>query len=232
VLFHYNGHGVPCPTDKGEIWLFNKSYTQYIPLAIQDLRGSVVGSPAVYVFDCSGAGQVLPHFALPPPPGFFGDDEPGTPGTPGGGFRGDYSPTSPRGPPPGFSQAQGGAGGRPFGGPPSAGALSRQESLESPGRASSSYSSNGAAAATGGGGGGGAGVASFAAEASLHADIVLVPCGAHELLPMEPQYPADLFTTCLTTPIPMALRWFVMEHGHGSMEGVDPDLAHHIPGIC
>ena len=24
VLFHYNGHGVPRPTQNGEIWLFNK----------------------------------------------------------------------------------------------------------------------------------------------------------------------------------------------------------------
>ena len=28
VLFHYNGHGVPKPTDNGEIWGFNKNFTQ------------------------------------------------------------------------------------------------------------------------------------------------------------------------------------------------------------
>jgi hypothetical protein len=38
VLFHYNGHGVPRPTANGEIWVFNKSYTQYIPLSIYDLQ--------------------------------------------------------------------------------------------------------------------------------------------------------------------------------------------------
>lgn len=38
VLFHYNGHGVPRPTSNGEIWVFNKSYTQYIPLSIYDLQ--------------------------------------------------------------------------------------------------------------------------------------------------------------------------------------------------
>ena len=32
VLFHYNGHGVPRPTSNGEIWVFNRHYTQYIPL--------------------------------------------------------------------------------------------------------------------------------------------------------------------------------------------------------
>jgi len=28
ILFHYNGHGVPKPTIGGEIWVFNKNYTQ------------------------------------------------------------------------------------------------------------------------------------------------------------------------------------------------------------
>lgn len=32
VLFHYNGHGVPKPTDAGEIWVFNKNITQVILL--------------------------------------------------------------------------------------------------------------------------------------------------------------------------------------------------------
>jgi regulator-associated protein of mTOR len=32
VLFHYNGHGVPRPTVKGEIWVFNSRCTQHIPL--------------------------------------------------------------------------------------------------------------------------------------------------------------------------------------------------------
>ena len=38
VLFHYNGHGVPRPTANGEVWVFNKSYTQYIPLSLYDLQ--------------------------------------------------------------------------------------------------------------------------------------------------------------------------------------------------
>lgn len=38
MLFHYNGHGVPRPTANGEVWVFNKSYTQYIPLSIYDLQ--------------------------------------------------------------------------------------------------------------------------------------------------------------------------------------------------
>lgn len=42
VLFHYNGHGVPRPTANGEIWVFNKSYTQYIPMSIYDLQAGTI----------------------------------------------------------------------------------------------------------------------------------------------------------------------------------------------
>lgn len=63
VLFHYNGHGVPKPTTNGEIWVFNKSYTQYIPLSIYDLQ-VWMGKPSVYVFDCSQAGQIVDSFKL------------------------------------------------------------------------------------------------------------------------------------------------------------------------
>jgi hypothetical protein len=48
--------------------------------------------------------------------------------------------------------------------------------------------------------------------------IVLAPCAAHELLPMNPEFPADTFTSCLTTPIPIALRWFIQQNM--SMAGV------------
>ena len=58
MLFHYNGHGVPRPTANGEIWVFNKAYTQYIPLSIYDLQ-QWVGNPGIYVFDCSAAGMIV-----------------------------------------------------------------------------------------------------------------------------------------------------------------------------
>lgn len=57
------------------------------------------------------------------------------------------------------------------------------------------------------GGGGGAGSA-----ASQRDCIVLAPCAANELLPMNPAFPADLFTACLTTPILVALRWFITQN--------------------
>ncbi|XP_045477385.1 regulatory-associated protein of mTOR isoform X1 [Harmonia axyridis] len=60
-LFHYNGHGVPQPTKNGEIWVFNRQYTQYIPLSLYDLQ-SWMGSPSIYVYDCSNAGTIVKSF--------------------------------------------------------------------------------------------------------------------------------------------------------------------------
>ncbi|XP_058214721.1 regulatory-associated protein of TOR 1-like isoform X3 [Rhododendron vialii] len=118
VLFHYNGHGVPKPTANGEIWLFNKSYTQYIPLPISDLD-SWLRTPSIYVFDCSAGGMVVNAFMELP----------------------DWSASS----------------------------------------SSGSY---------------------------MRDCILLAACEAHETLPQSAEFPADVFTSCLTTPIKMALRWF------------------------
>ncbi|OBZ85750.1 WD repeat-containing protein mip1 [Choanephora cucurbitarum] len=61
ILFHYNGHGVPKPTTSGEIWVFNRNYTQYIPVSLFDLQ-SWLGSPVIYVWDCSAAGNIIHAF--------------------------------------------------------------------------------------------------------------------------------------------------------------------------
>ncbi|ORY31404.1 raptor N-terminal caspase like domain-domain-containing protein [Naematelia encephala] len=61
ALFYYNGHGVPKPTASGEIWVFNKNYTQYIPVSLYDLQ-DWLGSPCIYVWECSGAGNILANF--------------------------------------------------------------------------------------------------------------------------------------------------------------------------
>lgn len=37
--------------------------------------------------------------------------------------------------------------------------------------------------------------------------IQLAACAANQILPMNPDLPADIFTSCLTTPIKIALRW-------------------------
>ncbi|KAM2045812.1 hypothetical protein ACFX1T_009964 [Malus domestica] len=137
VLFHYNGHGVPKPTANGEIWLFNKSYTQYIPLPISDLD-SWLKTPSIYVFDCSAAGMIINSFI----------------------------------------------------------------ELHDWGSSSSSGSARDC--------------------------ILLAACEAHETLPQSAEFPADVFTSCLTTPIKMALRWFCTRsllH-----ESLDYSLIDKIPG--
>lgn len=61
VLFHYNGHGVPLPTPSGEFWVFNKDYTQYIPVSMYDLQ-AWLGGPVIYIYDCSHAGNIVANF--------------------------------------------------------------------------------------------------------------------------------------------------------------------------
>ncbi|KAG8050824.1 hypothetical protein GUJ93_ZPchr0009g359 [Zizania palustris] len=117
VLFHYNGHGVPKPTANGEIWVFNKSYTQYIPLPITDLD-SWLKTPSIYVFDCSAAGTIVKAFLE----------------------RLDWSSSS--------------------------------------------------------------------SASALKDCILLAACEAHQNIPQSAEFPADVFTACLTTPIKMALHWF------------------------
>lgn len=42
--------------------------------------------------------------------------------------------------------------------------------------------------------------------------IVMAACGEDEVLPTSADLPADVFTCCLTTPMPMALRWFIRQN--------------------
>ncbi|KAJ0878559.1 putative regulatory associated protein of TOR [Helianthus annuus] len=58
--------------------------------------------------------------------------------------------------------------------------------------------------------------------------ILLAACEAHETLPQSHEFPADVFTSCLTTPIKIALRWFCTRsllH-----ESLDYSLIDRIPG--
>lgn len=41
--------------------------------------------------------------------------------------------------------------------------------------------------------------------------VVLAACKGNEQLPFHPSYPADLFTSCLTTPTTIAIRWFIIQ---------------------
>ncbi|XP_028374868.1 regulatory-associated protein of mTOR [Phyllostomus discolor] len=155
VLFHYNGHGVPRPTVNGEIWVFNKNYTQYIPLSVYDLQ-TWMGSPSIFVYDCSNAGLVVKSF-------------------------------------------------RQF-------ALQREQELEVAAINPSHP------------------LAQMPLPPSMKNCIQLAACEATELLPMIPDLPADLFTSCLTTPIKIALRWFCMQKCVSLVPGVTLDLIEKIPG--
>lgn len=132
ILFHYNGHGVPLPTHSGEIWVFNKTYTQYIPVSLYDLQ-AWLGAPSLYVFDCSHAGNILLNFDR-----FVEKHE----------------------------------------------AENAELRLQDPTAQPQSYGDN----------------------------IQLAACGKSESLPTSPDLPADLFTCCLTTPIEISLRFFVLEN--------------------
>lgn len=73
ILLHYNGHGVPRPTANGEIWVFDKNHTEYIPLSVTDLR-QWMGKPSIVVLDCSSAGILIPVLTAP-----IQETPPGTP---------------------------------------------------------------------------------------------------------------------------------------------------------
>eukprot|EP00898_Chlorokybus_atmophyticus_P006828 jgi/Chlat1/7146/Chrsp57S06820 len=134
VLFHYNGHGVPRPTANGEIWVFNKSYTQYIPLSVYDLQ-TWTGTPSIYVFDCSSAGMIVNAFLQ-------------------------------------FAEQR-----------------HRESELAQPPSPSAPKSTG--------------------IHAAMKDVILLAASSADELLPQDASLPADVFTACLTTPIKIALKWFV-----------------------
>lgn len=132
VLFHYNGHGVPLPTASGELWVFNKNYTQYIPVSLYDLQAWLAG-PSLFVYDVSHAGNIIQNF-----PTFVEKHD-----------------------------------------KENAEVLRRDPD----------------------------------AQVQNYGDCIqLAACGRTETLPTNPQLPADLFTCCLTTPIDIALRFFVLQN--------------------
>ncbi|KAF7302526.1 WD-REPEATS-REGION domain-containing protein [Mycena chlorophos] len=147
VLFHYNGHGVPRPTDSGELWCFNRLYTQYIPVSLTELQ-SWLGSPAIYIWDCSGAGHLLTNFNII-------------------AEKRDQDASTKHGGPVEGSQ--------PF-----------------------------------------------------MASLQLAACASNEQLPTSPELPADLFTSCLTSPIDIALRYYIMHHQLPN--NITADMVMHLPG--
>lgn len=62
----------------------------------------------------------------------------------------------------------------------------------------------------------------------LAQSIQLAACKSNQTLPMSPDLPADLFTSCLTTPITIALRWFVISNP--LIKNVTLDMTMKVPG--
>ncbi|KAK3934425.1 WD repeat-containing protein mip1 [Diplogelasinospora grovesii] len=148
VLFHYNGHGVPKPTASGEIWVFNKTYTQYIPVSLYDLQ-QWLQAPTIFVWDCSEAGNILNNYHR-----FVEKHE----------------------------QEE------------------EEQALTEP-----NYE-----------------------KMNFRPYIHLAACGVKENLPTNPLLPADLFTCCLTTPIEMALWFFVLQNP--MKMNISPERAKKLPG--
>ncbi|KAF1983882.1 WD repeat-containing protein-like protein mip1 [Aulographum hederae CBS 113979] len=148
VLLHYNGHGVPRPTGSGEIWVFNRTYTQYIPISIYDMQ-SWVTAPSLFVYDCSDAGLIIKNFNR-------------------------------------FAEKH------------------ESENVEARQRDPQ-------------------------AEVVDFSDCIhLAACAEKESLPTNPDLPADVFTSCLTTPIEMAIRFFILQNPLRS--AVTLSDAQNIPG--
>ncbi|XP_058446060.1 regulatory-associated protein of mTOR [Malaya genurostris] len=168
VLFHYNGHGVPRPTVNGEIWVFNRTYTQYIPLSIYDLQ-TWMGAPSIYVYDCSNAGIIVNSFNT---------------------FAEQHEKE--------LEQMRARSGS-------TAGQSDQEINRNSPSPP-------------------------VLGVATYKNCIQLAACAANQILPMNPQLPADLFTSCLTTPIRIALKWFILQSTSKLVPHVTEDLIERIPG--
>lgn len=61
--------------------------------------------------------------------------------------------------------------------------------------------------------------------------IIFAACREREQLPLNPEMPADLFTSCLTTPIKVALRFYHMEYRHILPGMASEELLLRVPGI-
>ena len=177
VLFHYNGHGVPKPTQNGEIWVFNRTYTQYIPLSIYDLQ-TWMAAPSIYVWDCSNAGVIVNSFN-----NFAEQHEMEQAAT--------------------LQQTGSNRGSSP--------------SINSTTSTLLANNKAGAEAAT--------------THHSFKNCIQLAACSADQILPMNPDLPADLFTSCLTTPVKTALKWFAMRPTSKLVPHVTYEMIETIPGV-
>ncbi|KAK1746919.1 raptor family protein [Skeletonema marinoi] len=186
----------PRPTANGEIWLFDKHHTNYIPMSVTDLR-RWIGKPTILVLDCSGAGVLMPFLTSTL------NDVSNDVGQGGWDFA-SSTPDVRSGP----VSAAVGIGSNSAGIP-----IYRNQS--SPGMDNSDQGDS---------------VSGADYLKAIRDTIVLCPTAQGEWLPLNAEFPADIFTSCLTTPIPMALRWFVHQNPF-STKGLNPEtIADAIPG--
>ncbi|KAG0147202.1 hypothetical protein CROQUDRAFT_43208 [Cronartium quercuum f. sp. fusiforme G11] len=153
ALVYYNGHGVPRPTPTGELWVFNKAYTQYIPISVADIL-SWVGPPAIFIWDCNNAGHIVQAVITA---AAKKDEE-----------------------------------------------LAAELELQRLQASAAPSSSNDKQALP----------QTFINNFSLrYSDTIqLAACQADQMLPLDPNAPADIFTACLSSPIEMALRFYVLRN--------------------
>eukprot|EP00039_Didymoeca_costata_P008263 m.109666 g.109666 ORF g.109666 m.109666 type:complete len:1325 (+) comp14009_c0_seq1:230-4204(+) len=149
ALFHYNGHGVPRPTPSGEMWVFNKNFTQYLPFSVYELQ-TWMGSPSIFVYDCNGAGSIVRCFNS-------------------------------------FAEQR----------------VKEQEQ---------------------------SGMSHSPTFETFHECIQLGACEEGETLPTNPDLPADLFTSCLTTPIETALCWAYATGKKHLLVRLRPEMVRQVPG--
>eukprot|EP00808_Paulinella_micropora_P011298 g44045.t1 len=248
VLFHYNGHGVPTPTHNGELWVYNRTFTQYIPLSLYDVQQWMSpDGPAIYIFDCHAAGLVMDAFSHFLQQRRQQDNWATTGGIPragdGGGEEDDRYRTHSRESAGSWEgsggsdedDAIGGSSGRNGSGQDEQ-SQDRPASDEKHGRnadASPRMSGRQEEAEGGQDGRPGCTARTRGTEEDLVNQqcrtILLGACSQDQTLPLaDPALPADLFTSCLTTPVKTALRWAARQ---SSLSGASLELIDQLPGI-
>ncbi|MBW0485905.1 hypothetical protein O181_025620 [Austropuccinia psidii MF-1] len=189
-LIYYNGHGVPKPTPTGEIWVFNKAYTQYIPISLSDIL-DWVGTPVVFIWDCNNAGHILnsvilacqkkdqeisnqlhPHSNNLDPNLINSNKIINNlkPSIDSNHLNNNNIPSNSIHPSPSTSGRNSPTNLKPLSNSPSNPFMKYSDTIQ------------------------------------------LAACQPNEMLPLDPNLPADVFTSCLTSPIEMALRFYVLRN--------------------
>ncbi|KAJ3439707.1 regulatory-associated protein of mtor [Anaeramoeba flamelloides] len=170
IFFYYNGHGVPRPSKKGEIWVFNENYTQYIPLLIKELK-LLLGFPSIYVFDCNYAGILVDSFL-------------------DSGQRRKKNQNKQQ-----EQEQEQQKKNQNMKKDNQKQKKNQNQNQKQKQKQKQKQSQQG-----------------FGQELTKNkilSNIALFSCSNYEDLPTDPKMPADLFTSCLTTPIKTALRWHI-----------------------